>query len=353
MQIPFHVKLRRTFKALLSSSLSKIFATKRSSEKIKIDNIHSIVLVRPNYRIGNLIFLTPLINELSNNLPDVKIDIVVGNKTAGKILEGMPQVEQIIDIPRKLLKNPLSLFSFIKQNRAKKYDLAINISGGSLSSQIVTTLLNAKYKASFLSEQNFLPLTHTVHREYLFTHSGSQPLEFLKLFEGVTLPQNNLQLDIKLSDSEIAEAKNELQALLPSPSMKPIALFRGARFDKKIADEWWIELFHALKKLDENIIVIDILSPDVPVKASEEFLEYSNKNLRALGAFFQVCSMYISADTGPLHLASASKATTVALLNKTSAETYGLLGENDVTIDINPLSPKEVAELCYEKVLSK
>ena len=349
MNIPLHVKIRRKIKSSLALLISKIVKKSIQDKKISKKEIKSIVIIRPNYRIGNIIFLTPLINELSSNLQDVKIDIIVGNKKAGEILEGIPSVSKVIDIPRKLLKNPMELYKLIKKSRSKRYDLAINISGGSLSAQIVTALVDAKYKASFLTDQNFFPLTHTVKEEGLYTHAGSKPLEILKIFDDIKLPQKDVELDIKLTKEEIIQAQADLQNI--TNSKKTVALFRGARFDKKIPDEWWIEFYKELKKLDKEVVVIDILSPDVPTKAYEEFLEYSNKDLRLLGAFFRSSSMYISADTGPLHLASASKAHSVALLNKTSPKIYGLLGKEDVTLDINSLTPKDVAAICYEKVL--
>jgi len=94
--------------------------------------------------------------------------------------------------------------------------------------------------------------------------------------------------------------------------------------------------------------VIDILSPDILSRLNNDFLEYSNKNLRILGAFFSLCDMYISADTGPMHLASASNAKTLALFNKTNIESYGTLGKKDKTLDIENLTAKNVAQLTYE-----
>jgi ADP-heptose:LPS heptosyltransferase len=338
-------------KDVVSTLASKLFKQDKTKTTLCKDEINSIVIIRPNYRIGNLLLLTPLINELHNTLPHAKIDIIVGMKLAGEILQEMPNVNKVIDIPRKLLLHPLELYRFIKQARNKKYDLAINIVAGSASSQIVTILTNSKYKASHSSEQNFTPLTHCIEYENLYTHFGSEPLEFLKLFE-VSLPKKNMPLDIKLSAKEKELAQNDLSELLQRENIpshfKTVALFRNARFEKKIPDEWWNEWYKELRNLDTNLIVIDILSPDIPQKLNTEFLEYSNKNLRALSAFFSVCDLYVSADTGPMHLASAANAKMLALFNKTEISRYGVLNEKGKTVDINELSPKDVAQISYE-----
>jgi len=340
MKIPLHSKLRKSFRKLFYKVVSK--KQKNIQTFIDKNEIKSIIIIRPNYRIGNIIFLTPLINELQKELPNAKIDILVGMKLAGDILKPMPNVNNIFDIPRDLLKKPTKLYKFIKNIQQTNYDLAINISAGSVSSEIATALTNAKYKASFYNEKSFINLTHIIKKENLYKHTGSKPLEFLKLFN-TKLPTQDIELDIKLTDDEIKTAKEDLENLVKNKNAKTIVLFRNARFDKKIPDEWWQEWYEELMKIDSSIVIIDILSPDILVKLNKDVLEYSNKNLRLLGAFFKASNLYISADTGPLHLSTASKSKTLALFNKTSIEKFGTVGDMHKTLDINNLTPKDVA----------
>jgi ADP-heptose:LPS heptosyltransferase len=352
MKYPLHVIIRKKVSSVLNGVLSLFSRKKPHATTIELKEIKSIVLIRPNYRIGNLLFLTPLINELGKYFPDAKIDIIVGMRLAGKILEPMPNVARVIDIPRKLLLHPLEMFSYIKKTRKKKYDVAINISGGSTSAQIVTSLVKAKYKASFASDKLWAGFTHTQERGLKnYKHMGLESLEFLRFFN-IDYPKEMPTLDIRLTQEEIAGAKNELQTLLQKNHIeadkKVIAIFRNARFDKKIPDTWWEEWLRELEKLDKNIVVIDILSPDIPTKLNSKVLEYSNKNLRLLGAFFKACDLYVSADTGPMHLAVASGAKVLALFNKTNAEVYGALGEKNKTIDVEDLSANEVAKITQD-----
>ncbi len=356
MDIPLHVRLRRGFRSFLYTLLSSFIKQETSKELVDPREIQTILIVRPNYRIGNLIFLTPLIEQLQKNIPNVQIDIIVGLKLAGDILQEIPSVDNVFALPRDVLYKPHKLFTLIKNVRAKKYDLVLNISGGSFSSQLVTLLTRAKYKASFENKKRIIPLTHSIEKQNLFKHSGSQPLELLRLFP-FELPKTSQQLNIFLTPKEEQKGKEELEKLLqtttPLSSVKTVAIFRNARFDKKIEDSWWTEWFEALRELDNNIVVIDVLSPDIPAKLHQDMLQYQNKNLRILGAFFKATSLYISADTGPLHLALASNAKTLALFNKTSKEVYGTLGDENLTLDINNLSPKDVALKTYQLLKGK
>lgn len=352
MNIPLHVKIRKHLRNKLYELLH-LFKKKQPDTLHYIDKkeIKHIVIIRPNYRIGNLIFLTPLINELQKELPEAKIDLIVGIQLAGNILQEMPNVENIYAISRNLLKKPWQLYSFIHNIRKKRYDLALNITAGSVSSELATLLVHAKYKASFKHEKTFIPLTHTVNYEAKYLHAGSRPLELLKLFN-IPLPDQALPLDIKLTQEELKIGKEALYETLKNTKDYSfvIVFFRNARFDKKLDDTWWQQYYETLKKIDNKLVVIDILSPDIPQKLNNEVLEYSNKNLRILGAFFQACNLYVSADTGPLHLACASKAKVVALFNKTNPDIYGTLGKENLTLDIESYSQEEIASITYKQL---
>lgn len=350
MKIPLHVTARKKLSSFLNASLSQLTRKNSRQKSVNKDEIKNILIIRPNYRIGNLLFLTPLINELYKNIPDAKIDIIVGMKLAGKILEPLPNVDKVIDIPRKLLLRPREMYAYIKQTRLKNYDMALNISGGSTSAQIVSALVKSKYKASFYSDKLWVPFTHVQERgEQTYFHMGLEGLEFLRFFN-IPIPSEAPTLDIKLKEDEKRQAQDDLNRLLKKHNIpkenKIITLFRNARFDKKISDEWWNSFIDEVLLLDENVTFIDILSPDIPHKLNNKVLEYSNKDLRILGAFFRSSDLYVSADTGPMHLAVASGAKVLALFNKTNAEVYGALGQNNRTINIENMSVKEVAKLC-------
>ncbi|MFT7860985.1 MAG: glycosyltransferase family 9 protein [Sulfurimonas sp.] len=354
MKYPLHVIIRKKISSLFNGLLSFLFPKKNQQTTINKDEVKNILIIRPNYRIGNLLFLTPLINELAKQIPDAKIDIIVGMKLAGKILEPLPNVDKVIDIPRKLLLHPVEMYRYIKQTRKKNYDITLNISGGSTSSQIVTALVKSKAKASFYSDKLWADFTHVQERgTQTYVHMGLETLEFLRFFN-IPIPKPQPSLDIKLTDGELQQAQTDLEKLLDdnnvSKEKKIITIFRNARFDKKIADDWWSEWIDEILKLDENIVFIDILSPDIPQKLNDKVLAYGNKDLRILGAFFQQCDLYVSADTGPMHLAVAAQAKVLAFFNKTSAEVYGALGERNKTIDIENLSIKEVAKITQEFV---
>ena len=98
-----------------------------------------------------------------------------------------------------------------------------------------------------------------------------------------------------------------------------------------------------MKVLNPTAVFVDILSPDVPEKLSQELYFLSESNLRTLGAMLSQMNMFVCGDTGPMHLASASQVPTVALFKATAPELYGTLGKKDLSLSIGSHSPQEIA----------
>ena len=349
VNVPLHTRFRRGFNRRVNRFLSRFTPTPDVGGTIDPRAVRRILIVRPNYRIGNMLFLTPLLNALGEQMPQAEVDLLVGMRSAGAILAPLPNVGRVYDFPRKLLRQPVKLWHFIRAIRANAYDVVINLMPSSSSSQIVTLLAKGRCKASFYDENSWCPLTHTVRYERRNRHMALRPLEMLRLF-GFSEADAAKVLDIKLDDAERSGGRSALEALLRQHGMERqghsvIGLFRNARFDKRIADAWWQRWYDALKKADPSAVVVDILSPDIPGRLNEGVIAYSEKNLRNLGAFMAALDAFVCADTGPLHLAAASGATTLALFNKTEAAVYGTLGEGNLTIDMEGLGVDEIVRL--------
>ena len=345
MSIPIHVKFRRNIKNFFDKLL-RFFSPKPSTKPIPKEEIKKIFLIRINYRIGNMLFTTPMIQQLQKEFPNAKIDILLGASFTKVLFSGFANVEKIYDFPRGLLKHPLKLFSYVAQLRSNHYDLVVNLNNGSTSDRLATMLSRATYKISFCNPDIFLPANKCVHREDThINHEALKPLELLKIF-GIQ-PDYNLKLSIALSNEELMWGKKELKELMISSNEgKVIGVFRNARYDKKLPDDFWKDLLEVLKKhAKEPIVFVDILSPDIPIKLQADMLEYSQKDLRKLAAFMASLDAFLCGDTGPMHLASASGVPTIALFQTTAPDLYGTLKQDDRSI---VLKNKKVYEVVQE-----
>jgi len=346
MKIPFHIILRRKIRAIIDFLLH-FFSPTITSTPIEKKEIKNILLIRINYRIGNMLFITPLLDNLQKEFPNAKIDILLGASYTKSLFSGFKNVENIYDFPRKLLKHPLLTYKFIQKIRSQQYDAVVNINYASSSDKLATFLTNAKYKIGFCKEKSFMPLNKCIRQKDKITHEALKPLELLKIF--TIKPNYNQFLKIYFTNNEIYEAQQELQKILSSKDSKMIAIFRDARFEKKFNNQFWQELISNLQQKD-NITFIDILSPDVPTKLTSTILSYSQKDLKKLAAFLSLLDGFICADTGPMHLASASGVSTIALFKTTTPKLYGTLKPNDLSIVTQEKTISQISDIILQQL---
>ncbi|MGZ8548571.1 MAG: glycosyltransferase family 9 protein [Sulfuricurvum sp.] len=343
MAMPLHSQLRRKLRGFINKFLHTLFAPDVTDTAVSTNQIKNILIIRVNYRIGNILFTTPLINALAHDLPHAKIDMLIGAGITKPILEGFSSIGNVFVLQRKFLLHPIELFRFITAVRSQKYDLVINLNSASMSDQICTTLASATYKVGFYSDNGWAPLTHTMAEPSQELHTSLQPLKLMEFFSNASGEYKN-HLDMNVTMKEKAKAKKTLETLIGNREHSyTLGIFRDARYEKKIEDSWWSEWYAALLREIPDLLVLDILSPEVPTPLNESVIPYSNKNLRELGALFGVLDLFVCGDTGPMHLAGASLVPTVALFKTTSPLIYGAIGENDISIVINDLSTQEVA----------
>lgn len=357
MGLPLHSRIRQKIKNGLNALLALLFPTHAKHELIPTENIRRILVIRINYRIGNILFTTPLLRALEQRFPEAKIDILIGAKYPSSLLKGSNNVQNVFDFPRQLLKHPFQLYRYIQQLRSTSYDLVLNLNSGSASDRGATFLARGTYKLGFDSSGNWSPSTHVVTPPSGSVHEALKPLYLMAAFgnNATDFPQ---KMDIALSEQEKIQGLEELKKRLSSQGyiwrskQKIIAMFRDARFEKKIDNSWWMTWYIQMKQLNPDAIFVDILSPDVPEKLSDELYVLKESNLRQLGALLFQLDAFVCGDTGPMHLASASGVPTIALFKASTPALYGTLGIHDRSLTLSGFTPEMIASQISEHLLS-
>lgn len=331
-----HIQLRKKLNRLSHKLFSKLYPINEHPEPIVKDSIKKILVVRINYRIGNILFTTPLLNALEKEFPNAQIDMMIGAPFIAPLIEEMPQISKVYSFPRELLKYPLKVLKLKKELKHNGYDLLVTPSLHSSSDSFFTFLVSAKYKLGFYSPDVFSPLTHGVPFPSDIQHEALKPLALMSVFGKKPSDFHNY-LNIQLSTQE----KTSVRQSIPANS---IGIFRDARNEKKIEDEWWRELLTSLKSLDYSLHFIDILDPNNRTPLEEDTPTMSEKNLRILASKIGNLNAFICGNTGPMHLASATQTATIALFKTTSPSLYGTLGKNDLSLEMQGKSVEEIAK---------
>lgn len=332
-----HVTLRKKLNNIVNKTLCRLFPVDLNPDPIKIENVQRILVVRVNYRIGNLLFITPLLNALEKKFPHAEIDVMIGAPFVTSLLEGMPQVRKVYAFPRALLKQPLKMLALKKELKHNHYDLLISPSLMSSSDSLMSFTVPSRYKVGFYSTDVFSPLTHGVLFPHELEHEALKPLALMSVFGEKVEDLLDTHLDLRISQEEKEAVAKEI-------GRDSIGIFRDARNEKKIENEWWLSLLEALEKRDVSLTFIDVLDPNNRVPLKEDMQTLSEKDLRVLAAKIANLKAFICGDTGPMHLASASGAATIALFKVTSPSLYGTLGKKDLSLVMQGKSITEIAE---------
>ena len=93
------------------------------------ERIDRILLVRGIFRMGNAVLNAPAIELLAMNFPQAQIDFV-GPPITNQLFQNLP-LGNFYEISRSFPKVIWSYFKLMKELRARRYDLAIDVSGSS------------------------------------------------------------------------------------------------------------------------------------------------------------------------------------------------------------------------------
>ena len=311
-------KIRRDIMRKLTENIgtSHIDQPANSTGKAEITRV---LISRPNHRLGNLLLITPLLQEISETLPHAKIDLFVKGNLAPSVFKNYNNIDRIIQLPKK----PFSDFSgyikgwlMIKKNH---YDIVINVIEGSSSGRISAQFANAKYKF-------FGNTGDEIRLQYADAeHMAKYPVySFRKYLSELGFTESKKQiapLSLKLNSSEIAEGKNLLNDLVKN-DRKTICLFTNATGDKIYSESWWGEFYERLKIEFPECNIIEILPVENTSQIGFKAPTYANKDIRVVGSFIANTAVFIGADSGMMHLASAVPTPTMGLFKVTNPDSY-------------------------------
>lgn len=329
------------FRRALMHGLTKNIGKQNSEQGIILVNkneIKRVLICRPNARLGNLLLITPFVQEIEQTFPNCKIDLFVKGTLAPVIYENYDQISKIIELPKKPFSNLLKYFSVWISLKKQKYDIAINVDQGSSSGRLATKFSNSKHK--FFGD---LPFSANLYYGD-YAHIAKYPIYHFRDYItklGLEKRDSNIApLNLKLSSFEIAEGKKTLKSLVNN-SKKTICVFTYATGTKCLPESWWEDFYASLKSEYENYNIIEILPIENVSQISFKAPTFYSKDIREIGAVIANADLFIGADSGIMHLASSVQTPTIGLFSVSNQKKYEPYDNNSIGLDVNTHSEKE------------
>jgi len=329
---------RRSIMRNLTKNVGK---TNMQDDFILVDKseIKRVLICRPNGRLGNLLLITPLVQEVSEKFPNCKIDLFVKGTLAPIIFENYDAVDKIIHLPKKPFKSLIAYSKVWISLKKTPYDLAINVDQNSSSGRLAVQFSNAKYK--FFGDAN----EELAEQKNDFDHIAKYPVyNFRNYLVKLRLPANNNKiiapLDLKLLASEVAEGRKILEGITNNDK-KTICIFTYATGAKCLSEEWWEKFYSQLVSEYKDYNIIEILPVENVSQIGFKAPTFYSKDIREIGAVIANTDLFIGADSGIMHLSSAVHTPTIGLFSVSNLKKYEPYDNCSIGIDVNLYTKKE------------
>jgi lipopolysaccharide heptosyltransferase I len=296
--------------------------------------------------IGDVVQTLPALEAIKRTIPESRIDWVVEEASSG-ILEGHPLIDRLLVSRRKtwlrMLARPAMFLAgikgisgFIRDLRNVRYDIAIDFQG-LLKSGIVIGLSRSLRKIGFdrTRELSYLFLNERLPAYDIEKHALERYLDVARHL-GAADPPPTCTLPI---EHERVTVKNRLsQAVIGGG--KVVVINPLARWRTKL---WKEEKFARLADrliAERNVTVIFTGGPDdreavtrIRGMMRERALDWTGETtLKELAALAERADLFITTDTGPMHLAAAAGSRVVALFGPTAPWRTGPYGKGHIVV---------------------
>jgi len=313
-------------------------------------------------RFGDVVLLLPALTALKLNVPESRLTFLTDHRLSS-LAEMCPAIDDIIAVDRIAMRDGSRLASLksmravIREVRHRRFDLAIDFHGFRETNLLTWLSGSSKRMGLKRFDQSFLNFCFNLP-PVLEDKSIHASEVFMKVAERFGVRKSSTASALVVPES----ARQWVRSTLGS---RPYAaLYVDAPTTKRI---WPPEHFAALAdylaiQCGLQVVLISgnegsqLLKRIQEVSSSVERIRaFSNLTIPQLAAVVQTADIWISNDTGPMHLGPILGVPTLGLFSIGLPEHFRPTGPNDKYIQADPIERITVAEVIdnVEKLRSK
>ncbi len=300
------------------------WAEHRERHSLDGEAVRRILLVRPNHRIGNSILATPAIDIFRRAFPGAEVDVLL-SPIGEKIFRNLP-VHCVHVFTGRYVWRPWRLWSLLRDVRRRRYDLAVDCGFGSRIDAFLVAVSGARLKIGVENDVNgFLYNIRVPMPEQVGLHKEAK-WEIFARGLGLEYRGERMRLELSASERDWAARWLEREGLREPP----VAVFTGGRARK--GKRWplagFVKTVHLLDKNGRRVIVF--LGPEEANLATElaaalppAALLVCEPDIRLAAALIERCALFISGDSGPMHIACGLRVPVLAIFLKDNWNRWG------------------------------
>ena len=282
------------------------------------------ILIARTDRIGDVLLSTPVIKALRDKYPHSYIAMMV-SAYARDIVEGNPYLDKVIIYDKEVLhKSWLSSFRFAQGLKKNKFDLAV-ILHPTNRVHLVSFLAGIPKRVGYDRKLGFLLTDRIRHTKQLGEkHELEYNLDLLR-YLGIEPQGKNLFMPLKPESEKWVKELFRQEGIREADRL--LAIHPAASCPSKI---WPPERFaQTADKLAQNYgFKILVIAGPKDVKLAEALVKHlrssvinlaGKTSITQLASLLKRCSLFISNDSGPVHIASAVGTPVISIFGRNQA----------------------------------
>lgn len=299
---------------------------------ISLDAIQArrVCLIKPS-SLGDVVHATPVFAALRSHWPRAHFAWVINRGLRG-LVDGLTELDEVIEFDRQAARGPLAGIPFARllwELRSRRFDVAIDLQG-LLRSALMCAATGARVRVGLAGAREGARhvYTHMVEPPGGVTHAVDRMLCVADAFGASPTAPRFL---ISRHESDRAWAQAQLAAL-PRPR---VAVNPGARW---VTKRWPPQSFAAVacmahEQLGAGVVVLGGSEDRALVDAFRAaagnipLVDLCGRtSLPQLAEVAAACDLYLTNDSGPMHVAAAVGANVVGVFTCTRPELTGPYG---------------------------
>lgn len=313
------------------------------------------ILLRGTNWIGDAIMTLPAIAAIRRSFPLARISILVKPWVAD-IFSFCADVDDIIlFLPHEGQYNFANVLRVAKEIREKRFDAAILLQNA-IEAAIIAFLGRIPIRAGYNSDARGFLLTHSVKRTRAIRHVH-QVHYYLEMARTLGCSGDHKDFHFHVGDQEKFLGRSILEAAGMQQGRGVVGVAPGAAYGP--AKRWFPERFAAVadRLIEEFSVVIVLFGSAADRETTKTISRHARHPLIDLAgattlkdaiSIMSMCRLFISNDSGLMHVAGALGTPVLAIFGSTNPVATSPIGENNIIIHKDlPCSPC-LKEVCPE-----
>ena len=292
------------------------------------------VLVRATNWVGDVVMSTPALAGIRKSFPGARISLLV-RPQLGELLLGNPAVDEIIHIDKKgIHAGPTGLSSLVGELRKRRFTKAILLQNA-FEAAFIAFLARVPERMGYATDGRGVLLTRAV-KVAGETKRKHQVFYYLDLLAALGLEHDDYMPKLYVDADEVEAAARTLAAHGVGRDSLVVGINPGAQYGA--AKRWHPERFGYVadglaREFGAKAVIFggpgDVdTARTVQASMKEEAVNLAGRtSMREFMALVRRCGLFITNDTGPMHVSAALGVPTLAVFGSTDPVATGPFGE--------------------------